>query len=82
MQINQVRVQPPTSAINVTLLAFVAQRHAVERRRSTSRPPGPQQQTCRTPRLRRNMGQTDGQTNGHRIVTYRAAYYTSAEQCQ
>jgi len=32
-------------------------------------PRGPQQQTRRTPRLRRKMRQTDGQTDRHRIVT-------------
>jgi len=34
-----------------------------------SRPSGPQQQTRRTPRLWSKMGQTDGQTDGHSIVT-------------
>ena len=38
-----------------------------------SRPPGPQQRTRRTPRLRRKMGQTDRQTyrhtDGHHVVT-------------
>jgi len=34
-----------------------------------SHPPGPQQQTHRTPRLRRKTGETDRRTDGHRIVT-------------
>jgi len=71
------RVQPPTSAVDVTLLAFAAERRAAAplllgTRRpplsiNISRPHGAQQQTRRTPqRLRSNDGtgkQTDRQTD-------------------
>jgi len=64
----------------VTLLAFAAERRAAATLLlgtslpplsiDISRPPGPQEQTRRTPRLRRNMGHTDGRTDEHCIVTY------------
>jgi len=49
--------------INVTLLAFAAERRRSPLSIDISRLPGPQQQTRRTPRA-----ETDRQTDGHRIV--------------
>jgi len=67
----QVRVQLPTSADNVTLLAFAALRRcflaaaaAVDR---YCLPAGP---TAATSRTLLQMGQTDGRTDGHRTVTW------------
>jgi len=71
---------PPTSATNATLLAFAAEdraaalllllgEHCTPPSIDLSRPPGPQQQTRRTPWLRCKTGQTDRQTDGHRAIT-------------
>ena len=49
----QVAVKLPTSAVNVTLLAFAAAAPVVQQSDDISRPPGPQQQT------RCTLGQTD-----------------------
>jgi len=74
----QVRAQLPTSAVNVTLLAFAAERRAAApllvgvRRLPRPAPPlsidisglhDAQQQSHRTPRLRSDFG-TDRQTDG------------------
>jgi len=77
----QVCIQLPTSALNVTLLAFAAERRAAApllvgaRRRRRCRsistfysPHGAQQQAHRTPRLRSNDG-TDRQKD-HRITLF------------
>jgi len=61
-------VQPSTAAGNVTLLAFAAERRAaaapaVQQSMDVCCPPGPQQQTRRTPLQR------DRQMDGHRTVT-------------
>ena len=45
-----------------------------------SRQPGPQQQTCRTPRLRREMGQRERRTQ-YRYTDF-AAYYRSSVKNQ
>jgi len=74
-------VQPPTSSVNVTLLAFAAKRRAAARvaapllmgvRRlplsiDISCPHGAQQQTRRTAQLQSNDG-TDGRTDGRSTV--------------
>ena len=55
----------PTYADNAALPAFV--RRCCSNAWIISSPPGPQQQTCR--RGFDALGQTDGQTNGHRSVS-------------
>jgi len=82
----QVCIQLPTSALNVTLLAFAAERRAAApllvgaRRRRRCRsistfysPHGAQQQAHRTPHAARRgqmMGQTDRKITGLRCLWY------------
>jgi len=82
-------------AVNMTLPAFAVDRRAavdVDRKaaapaadapcsnRSICLPACPQQQTCRTPRLRCKRGQTDRRTDGRTPYRYidPAAYYASS----
>ena len=77
-RIKQVCVQPSTAAVNVTRLAFAADRRAVMRRaeaplllgagRAAICMPGPQQQTRRT-LLQQLIAETDRRAGGHRTVT-------------
>jgi len=78
-RIKQVCVQPSTAAVNVTRLAFAADRRAVMRRaaeaplllgagRAAICMPGPQQQTRRT-LLQQSIAGTDRRAGGHRTVT-------------
>jgi len=68
-----VRVQLPTSADNVTLLAVAAAAPAVQQSTDIScLPPGAQQQTGRT-LLQRSIDGTDRRTDGHCTVTQRAS---------
>jgi len=72
----------------VTLLAFAAERRAAATLLlgtsrpplsiDISRPPGPQEQTRRTPRLWRNMGHTDRRTDRRTLYIYPAAYHASS----
>ena len=61
-------VQLPTSADNVTLLAFAAVRRAAATSIDISCPPGPQQQTRRT-LVQRPIDGTDRRTDG--VRTYK-----------
>ena len=89
MQYEQVCVELPTSADNVTLPAFAGKRRAAAPLLlGARRPPlsidiccphGAQQQTRRTPRLRSNNG-TDGRTLDRFIDL--APHTTRVEQCQ
>ena len=80
----QVRVQHPTAAVNVTLLALAADRRAaVDTDRKAAAPAADAPCSNRSgptaanpPLLRHKMGQTDGRTDGHRIVTQILPYTT------
>jgi len=73
----QVCVQLPTSADNVTLLAFPAEAPAVQQSIDISWPPGPQQQTRRGSVRPPNDG-TDRQTDARQFRRHCSAYYASS----
>ena len=62
-------VYPPTSADNVTLLAFSAAVRGCRRYGSTSARRAHSSKPAAVPCSGRWMGQRDGQTDGHRTVT-------------
>ena len=62
-------VQLPTSADNVTLLAFAAVRRAAATSIDISCPPGPQQQTRRT-LVQRSIDGTDRRTDGRTLYRH------------
>ena len=73
----QVRVQPSTAAVSVTLLAFATDRHAAVRRAVTSPVLGAQQQTRRT-LLQRSTDTTDGRTDTRPLRRSCFAFYASS----